>query len=299
MPEITAPITTRTVAANGLSFAIDEAGEGADIALCLHGFPESRLSWRHQLPMLAAAGWHAVAPDLRGYGGTTRPPLQADYHLDHLTADAAALFDVLGAQFDAPGAGRRLLIAHDWGALIAWVFALRKLRALDGLVIMNVPHPKVFTDVMRHSWAQRRKSWYAAFFQLPWLPEALLGARHAEAIGRAFTGMAIDKSAFPPDIIAHYRDNASQPGALTAMINYYRANARALAAEPAPLIETPTLMLWGEEDTALGLELTQGYAPLVRDFELVRFPQVSHWVQQEAPDKVNAAMRAWLGRKLG
>ncbi len=296
-------ITTRTLPANGLTFAVDEAtpesGTSPDIALCLHGFPESRFSWRHQLPMLAARGWHAAAPDLRGYGGTTRPPNKADYHLDHLVADTAALFDALAAEHDPEGKGRRLLIAHDWGALIAWVFALRQTRRLDGLVIMNVPHPKVFTDVMAHSWAQRRKSWYAAFFQLPWLPEAMLGARHAEAIGKAFTNMAVDKSAFPPDVIAHYRDNASQPGALTAMINYYRANPRAIAAEPAPLLKTPTLMLWGEEDTALGLELTEGYGPLVQDFELVRFPGVSHWVQQEAPDKVNAAMGEWLERKLG
>jgi pimeloyl-ACP methyl ester carboxylesterase len=283
-------ITSRTVEANGLTFAIDECGSGEDIALCLHGFPESRYSWRHQLPMLAEQGWHAVAPDLRGYGGSSRPPYKADYQLDHLVADVAALFDALGAK-------RRLLIAHDWGALIAWVFALRQTRALDGLVIMNVPHPRVFTDVMRHSWAQRRKSWYAAFFQLPWLPEAMLGARHAEGIGRAFTDMGVDKSAFPPDVIAHYRDNASKPGALTAMINYYRANASAIAAEPAPLITVPTLMLWGEADTALGLELTEGYGPLVTDFKLVRFPGVSHWVQQEAPEKVNAAMRAWLAEK--
>ena len=284
------PITSRTIEANGLTFAIDECGSGDSVALCLHGFPESRFSWRHQLPMLAEQGWHAVAPDLRGYGGTTRPKARADYHIDNLVADAAALFDALGAK-------RRLLIAHDWGALIAWVFALRQARALDGLVILNVPHPKVFTYAMRNGWAQRRKSWYVAFFQLPWLPEAMLSARHAEGVGRAFTDMAIDKSAFPPEVVAHYRDNASRPGALTAMINYYRANVRAIAAEPSPRIGVPTLMLWGEEDTALGLELTRGYGPLVTDFELVRFPGVSHWVQQEAPQQVNAALATWLDKK--
>jgi pimeloyl-ACP methyl ester carboxylesterase len=285
-------ITTRTLEANGLTFAIDECGDGPDIALCLHGFPESRFSWRHQLPLLAELGWHAVAPDLRGYGGSSRPPHKADYHIDHLVADTAALFDALGAR-------RRLLVAHDWGAIIAWIFALRNTRALDGLIVMNVPHPRVFRDVLKTSWAQKRKSWYAAFFQLPGLPEAMLGARHAEAIGKAFTNMAIDKSAFPPAVIDHYRDNASQPGALTAMINYYRANFVGVLDEPAPVLALLTLLLWGEEDTALGLELTEGYAPLVTDFELVRFPGVSHWVQQEAPEAVNAAMRGWMRRKLG
>ena len=283
-------ITSRHISANGLDFAIDECGSGDAVALCLHGFPESRHSWRHQLPALAAQGWHAVAPDLRGYGQSSRPPHEADYKLDHLVADVAGLFDALGAR-------RRLLVAHDWGALIAWVFALRRVMPLDGLVIMNVPHPKVFADVLAHSWPQRRKSWYVSFFQIPWLPEALLRAGNARAIGRAFTGMAVDKSAFPPEVTDHYRANAMQPGALTAMINYYRANFRDVLSEPAPRIEVPTLMLWGEADTALGLELTEGYAPLVRDFELVRFPGVSHWVQQEAPGPVNAAMAAWLERK--
>ena len=119
-------ISTRTVAANGLTFAIDECGEGDAVALCLHGFPECRFSWRYQLPFLAARGWRAVAPDLRGYGGSSRPPAQADYRLDHLVADVAALFDALGAK-------RRLLVAHDWGALIAWVFAMRRVRPLEGL----------------------------------------------------------------------------------------------------------------------------------------------------------------------
>ncbi len=285
---------TKTIAANGLTFAYDECGSGADIALCLHGFPESRKSWRHQLPVLADAGWHAVAPDLRGYGDSSRPGRQSDYRLDHLVADTAALFDAFGG---AGANGRRLLVAHDWGALIAWVFAQRAPLPLDGLVIMNVPHPKVFADVLARSWAQKRKSWYAAFFQLRWLPEAMLGANGAAAIGKAFTDWAIDKSAFPPEIVEHYRANARAPGALTAMVNYYRANNRALFAEPVVSIDVPTLMIWGEEDQALDIALTEGYGPLVRDFELRRLPRVSHWVQQEAPDKVNAALLDWLARK--
>jgi len=282
-------ITTRTLAANGLSFAIDECGSGPDIALCLHGFPESRFSWRHQLPLLAGLGWHAVAPDLRGYGGSSRPARRADYHIDALVADTAAIFDALGAR-------RRLLIAHDWGAIIAWIFALRETRRLDGLIIMNVPHPAVAREVIRRSWAQKRKSWYVAFFQLPWLPEALLGADRARGIGRAFTDSAVNKANFPPHVIDHYRANAVAPGALTAMINYYRANLPGVLAEPVRVIDTPTLMVWGEQDIALDISLTEGYGPLVRDFSLVRLPQASHWVQQDAPEAVNAALQDWLGR---
>ena len=287
-----AAISTRRVEANGQSFAVDEAGEGDAVALCLHGFPESRFSWRFQLPALAAAGWRTVAPDLRGYGDSSRPASRDAYRIEHLVADAAALFDALGAR-------RRLLVGHDWGAMVAWTFAIQRTRPLDGLVVMNVPHPAVFRHVLRHSWAQRGRSWYVGFFQLPWLPEALLTAGRARAVAQSFHGMAVDKAAFPPDVLEHYRQNALRPGAMTAMLNYYRANFAGFskAAVPSPIIEVPTLMIWGEEDTALGLELTEGYEPYVADFTLERLPGVSHWVQQEAPDAVNARLLAWLGRR--
>lgn len=284
-----AGITTRTIEANGLRFAIDEAGEGENVALLLHGFPESRFSWRHQLEPLAALGWRAVAPDMRGYGDTSRPAERGAYRLEHLVTDAAALFDALGAR-------RRLLIGHDWGAMVAWSFAIAQARPLDGLVAMNVPHPAVFRAVLRRSWRQKARSWYVAFFQIPGLPERLLTRNRARAIGHAFTGMAVDRSAFPREVLEHYRANALKPGAMTAMLAYYRANAGLLlkAAGPSLPIETPTLLVWGERDTALGIELTEGYEGLVEDFTLRRLPNVSHWVQQEAPDAVNAALASWM-----
>ncbi len=282
-------INTRRLQANGLGFTVDEAGDGDAVALCLHGFPESRFSWRHQLPALAGAGWRAVAPDMRGYGDSDRPRGREAYRLDHLIDDVAALFDALGAR-------RRLLIGHDWGAMVAWSFAIRKARPLDGLVVMNVPHPAVFRHALRHSWSQRRRSWYMAAFQLPWVPEAILTAGRGWGVGQAIRGMAVDRSAFPPEVLDVYRSNALKPGAMTAMINYYRANMAGLGDEAVPVIQTPTLMIWGEQDNALGLELTEGYAPLVADFTLERLPGVSHWVQQEAPDEVNRRLLAWLAR---
>lgn len=287
-------ITTRTLEANGLSFVIDEAGEGDNVALFLHGFPESKHSWRHQLPLLAKLGWRAVAFDQRGYGDSSRPKGVKAYDIEHLMADAGAVFDALGAK-------RRLLIAHDWGAAVAWAFAMDRVRDLEGLVIMNVPHPGVFAQNIVANPAQRKKSWYIFFFQIPWLPEWVLTARGAEAVGRAFSDMAVDKSRFSEADLAHYRQNALKPGAATAMVNWYRAGARngmkKWAPGKAPVIDIPTLMIWGEEDTALGIELTEGYEPYVKDFTLNRLPGVSHWVQQEAPEAVNERLESWLKEK--
>lgn len=287
-------ITTRTIQANGLSFVIDEAGEGDDVALFLHGFPESRHSWRHQLPLLANLGWRAVAIDQRGYGESSRPRGVAAYDIENLMADAGAVFDALGAR-------RRLLIAHDWGAIVAWCFAMDRIRDLEGLVIMNVPHPTVFQANIRTNPAQRKKSWYVFFFQIPWLPEWVLTAKGARAIGKAFSDMAVDKSRFSEADLDHYRQNALKPGAATAMVNWYRAGARngmkKWTPGKAPVIDVPTLMIWGEDDTALGIELTEGYGPYVKDFTLQRLPGVSHWVQQEAPEAVNARLETWLKEK--
>jgi pimeloyl-ACP methyl ester carboxylesterase len=279
------------VEANGLSFAIDEAGSGDMLALCLHGFPECRFSWRFQLPLLAELGYRGWAPDLRGYGDTIPIPKGVSaYHLDRLREDVAALIDIAGAK-DVT------LIAHDWGAIIAWTFASRRIRPLSRLVIMNVPHPTIFARVYQQSAAQRRRSWYAAFFQLPWLPEAALTANGARGVKRAFSGMALDQTNFGEDVLQRYADNALRPGGATAMINYYRClgrSSKVMRDGPWPVIETPTLIVWGEEDAALGLELLPGHEDFVRDLTVERLPGVSHWVQQEAPDKVNAILRGWL-----
>lgn len=286
-------IETRFIGANGLTFETLVAGQGnPKFALLLHGFPESSLSWRFQIPFLVALGYEVWAPNLRGYGASSRPVGINNYRLPHLIADVAGLID-MGAN------GRRVtLLAHDWGAIIAWAFAADNVRSLEKLVIMNVPHPARMGEGLQ-TWAQRKKSWYIYFFQLPWLPEALLGANEAAAVGRAFYDMAIDKTNFTPDILAAYRANASLPGALTAMISYYRATirgtdfARYRRGDVKP-ITTPTLMIWGEADTALGVELTDNYEGLVTDMKLVRLPNVSHWVQQEAPNEVNAILGDWL-----
>jgi pimeloyl-ACP methyl ester carboxylesterase len=283
-------IATRTVETNGFRFAVDEAGEGERLALCLHGFPESRFSWRYQLPLLARLGYRAWAPDLRGYGETEpKPQAVSAYLIDRLMDDVAALID-------ASGAKSVTLIGHDWGAGLAWTFAANRVRPLERLVIMNVPHPAVMNAVLRRSFAQLRKSWYMFFFQLPGLPERMMTANDARAVRRAFHDMAVDKTNFTPEALDRYAADAQRPGAMTGMINWYRAafRLRGKLAGPWDVIETPTLIVWGEEDAALGLELLDGTDAHVRDLTVRRLPNVSHWVQQEAPDEVNAILEDWL-----
>lgn len=286
-------IRHRSVQANGIRFHVAEAGIGDRFVLCLHGFPECWFSWRYQLPALADAGYHVWAPDLRGYGETERPLGLESYAIERLIEDVRALIELRGAR-------HVVLLGHDWGALIAWYFAMRCPQALDRLVIMNVPHPGVMERAMRGR--QLLRSWYVLFFQLPWLPERLLSFSDYRAIRQAFVGMARDKSRFPEEVLSVYRDQAARPGALTAMINYYRALVRGGGAERQrrlgyPRINVPTLMIWGEEDAALGKETTYGTERFVSDLTLHYLPGVSHWVQQEAPETVNRILLDWLATK--
>jgi pimeloyl-ACP methyl ester carboxylesterase len=285
-------IETRFVDANGMRFEVDTCGAGDRLALCLHGFPEHSFSWRYQLPMLADLGYQAWAPNLRGYGNSSRPEGTAAYSIENLMADVAALID-------ASGCREVVLLAHDWGAVIAWHFAMRRMRPLARLVICNVPHPGPAQKALSKGFAQLKKSWYIFFFQIPRLPEWLLGRDGARAIGEAFRGSAVDKTRFPDEVLEVYRRNAAQPGALTAMINYYRALVRGGGAKRQremgyPVIETPTLMVWGEDDVALTKETTYGTEAYVRDLTIRYLPHVSHWVQQEAPEAVNAMIGAFL-----
>ena len=279
------------VEANGQRFEVETWGSGDRLALCLHGFPELAYSWRFQAPLLVELGYRVWAPNQRGYGASSRPRATSAYRIDNLMNDVAALID-------ASGATSVTLIAHDWGAIVAWWFAIRRLRPLERLVIMNVPHPALFR-LGKVGLRQMLRSWYVGFFQIPWLPEQLLGRDDAAPIAHLIRGSSADRSRFPRDVLDVYRRNAAQPGALTAMFAWYRANfgrggLRAQYALGVPGIDVPTLMLWGERDTALGIETTYGTEKHVRDLTLRYLPGVSHWVQQEAPETVNTMLAAFL-----
>jgi epoxide hydrolase 4 len=287
-------VTATWVEANGLTFEVAQAGAGDHLALCLHGFPELNYSWRYQMPMLAKMGYRVWAPNQRGYGESTKPAGIENYTVDKIVADAAALFD-------ASGATRLTIIGHDWGGAIAWLFAINKVRPIERLIVMNLPHPHCFAAALKH-WPQRLRSGYIAAVQLPWVPEWWLARNDAIAIRRAFSGMAIDKSRFPDDVLDVYAAAAQKPGALTAMLNWYRAAVRypdRMVMANDGRVDVPVLIIWGEEDSALGLETLEGTERYVADLTIRRLAGVSHWVQQEAPEAVNAILAEWLRAEHG
>jgi epoxide hydrolase 4 len=292
--EIDDRIRTEFVEANHLRFEVDMCGDGDRLALCLHGFPEHSISWRYQLPMLADLGYKAWAPNMRGYGNSSVPMFMEDYSVENLMAD-------VGALIDAAGCDEVVLIAHDWGAVIAWYFAIRQIRPLDKLIICNVPHPVPAQKAFRKGFAQLRKSWYIIYFQLPGLPELMmrLSMRRGRGMGNLIQDTASNPANFPDEVIEIYDENGSRPENQTAMINYYRALVRGGGGKRQsdlgfPTIDTPTLMIWGEDDMALTKETTYGTDEVVKNLTLRYLPRISHWVQQDAPQEVNAMMSAFL-----
>ncbi|HVZ34468.1 MAG TPA: alpha/beta fold hydrolase [Polyangiaceae bacterium] len=284
-----ARLDTRLVETRGLRFEVAACGAGDRLALLLHGFPDTPHSYRRQMPLLARLGYRVWAPYLRGYGKSDKPRGVRAYTLDALENDVTDLID-------ASGARSVLLVGHDWGGGIAWSYAMHGTRPLERLVVLNSPHPECLRRGLRTR-AQLARSWYMFFFQLPWLPELLLRARDCRAITDAVRGTAVHPEHFSDEDMEVLRRNAREPGALTAMLNYYRAMRLSGARtrdRGVATIRVPTLLLWGERDQALGKELTYGTERFVENLTIRYLPDASHWVQQDAPEAVNAILEEWL-----
>lgn len=301
------------VETNGVRLHCAIDGEGP-LVILLHGFPECWYSWRHQLAALAPV-CRVVAPDLRGYNESDRPPGVEAYRTEILVEDVLGLVRAFGEQ-------EATIVGHDWGGAIAWLFASRHPEATRRLAVLNCPHPAIMADHLRRNPRQLLRSWYMFFFQIPWLPETLLGLNRAWAIANGIRRSAVQAHRFSDDDLERLRDAASRPGALRAAINYYRAMFRSPEAQaglPAwwrrflygdstaapdaprtvddwPRIHCPTLLIWGEQDIALGRELVEGTERLIAaPFTLRLVPDAGHWVQQEQPEVVNAALLEFLG----
>jgi pimeloyl-ACP methyl ester carboxylesterase len=277
----------RDIITNGIRMHYVTQGHGPLIIL-LHGFPEFWYSWRLQIPCLADLGYKVVAPDLRGYNDTDKP--YRGYDVGTLLQDIVGLIKGLGQ-------GKAIIIGHDWGGVLAWMFAMAYPQMIERLVVLNAPHVGPLRRELRTP-KQMRKSWYVLAFQIPWLPEYLLGRNHARLVGQMIADSAVQKDAFPPDVLARYRNAMSKPGALHASINYYRMLVRhsinQLGRSKIATIQVPTLLIWGEQDIALDISLTEGLEQWVPDLQIRRIPDSGHWVQQEKPELVNQYLRTFL-----
>jgi len=260
--------------------------EGPPLIL-LHGFPEFWYGWRRQIGPLAQAGYRVIVPDQRGYNLSDKPAGIREYRGETLVADLLGLMQAL----DLP---RASLIGHDWGAAVAWWAAAAYPQRIRRLVILNVPHPRVMARALRTSWRQRLRSWYIAFFQLPRVPELLLRAAGFAAMRAGLRRSARVKTFSAADLNA-YRQAWAQPGALTAMLNWYRAAARNRPRiSLQEKIRVPTLMIWGARDIALGLELARASLGWCEYGQLVVLEEATHWVQHDAAGEVNRLLLGFL-----
>lgn len=298
------PINHGYANVNGIRLHYAESGSGDKLVILLHGFPEFWYSWRHQLEALAPS-YHLVAPDMRGYNLSDKPGRVEDYRVEVLVDDVVGLIDHFGA-------GQAAIVAHDWGAGVAWVVGQKYPERVSKLVVLQVPPAAVWRQNM--SLRQLLRSWYMFFFQLPRLPEWAIGRNNFAALDKTFTESVARKHTFNSEDIKQYKEALARPGAVTAAVNYYRANVRRVMSKRHAKgeasnvekrtkqtssdgrIRVPTLFIFGEQDFAILSATVKGIAQVVdAPYRELRIADSGHWVQNEAAEEVNAALLDFLG----
>lgn len=322
LPELLLPDSSPEA---GIHLAVHEQGEGFPVVLC-HGFPELGFSWRHQLPALAAAGFRALAPDQRGYGGSDRPDPVEAYDMQHLTGDLAGLLDALELE-------RAVFVGHDWGGFVVWGMAVLHPERVAGVVGVNTPYlhrpPAPPMQILRKRLNGDDERLYLLWFQRPGEADALLGANTRLVFeklmrrgfrrdpgtvprtdGRGGAGMnpfrRIREVENPgavlltPEELDHYTQVFTRTG-FTGGINWYRNFDRNWETVPGygvARIQVPCLMVTSEWDLALPPAMASGMPALVPDLETVMIPECGHWTQQEKPEELNRILVDWLGRRF-
>src|SRR5207248_261407 len=275
------------VPSNGISLHAVAAGPAnGPLVVLLHGFPEFWYGWRQQIAPLAASGLWIIAPDQRGYNLSDKPAGIPAYRLDTLADDMLGLADALGHR-------RFAVIRHDWGGVVAWHLASRNPERVTRAAILNAPHPGTLRRYARAHPRQALRSWYVAYFQLPYLPELGLRAGGFWGLRRALRRTS-RPGTFTGEDLRDYREAWAQPGALTAMLNWYRA-LRLSTASPAPArVTMPVRVIWGDRDAFLETGLAEASAALCDQAEVFRLPHATYWVQHEESDAVNRLLTEFL-----
>jgi pimeloyl-ACP methyl ester carboxylesterase len=281
------PIAHSRIKTNGIELHVAAAGDvNAPLLILLHGFPEFWFAWRDYMSSLAASGFYVVAPDQRGYNLSEKPVGTDAYRLEILADDIAGLASALGREtFQIAG--------HDWGGSVAWSIASRHGSRLERMVVLNAPHPAVWLRAMNINPEQRRQSGYVRFLQLPWLPEALLRLRGYQGVAKAFA--TARPEGFTTHVMQSYRDAWSAPGALSAMLNWYRAILRHPMPMPAPgALSTRCLIIWGDTDPFAVARLADESAALCAAAEVIHLQDTGHWLIHDAREMVLGHLRRFL-----
>ncbi|MGZ6008103.1 MAG: alpha/beta fold hydrolase [Rhizomicrobium sp.] len=265
---------------NDVTLHVAEAGPGnGPLVILLHGFPEFWFGWRYQIAALVSAGFHVVMPDQRGYDLSDKPVGIANYDVDKLAGDVVAL----AAHYTNEPFR---LVGHDWGAVAAWWTTTRFSQKVRTLCVLNCPHPAIWRDAMDNDPVQRRASWYVRVFSFPWLPEMMMRSGNFRALVGAIRG---SKTPVSEDEANEYRRAWAQPGALTAMINWYRAILKRKFEPIAPgNIAVPVHIIWGQQDPYALPALAEASKALCANATLTFLPEATHWVAHDEPERVNA-----------
>jgi pimeloyl-ACP methyl ester carboxylesterase len=290
----TAPVALPT----GVTLNVQAGGPAeAEPIVLLHGFPESHRTWREVAPALAR-DFRVIAPDQRGFGASDKPEGVESYKTERIVEDLVALADALGI-------GRFTLVGHDWGGAVAWLAALKHPDRVRRLVIVNAPHPLIFQKTLIDDPAQRSASQYIRAFRNPLMEKGIEAMGYEAFFAKTFASHA-DISRLPDEERQAYIDDWSQPGAMTAMLNWYRASeilvpepgeeaeAPAWTLLPFPHVSPPTLVVWALKDVALLPIQLEGLNALVDDLRIVTVPDAGHFVPWEKPEPVIAAIRDFM-----
>jgi len=283
-------MTSNFIQANGVKLHYINEGTG-ELVVLLHGFPEFWYGWKNQISVLSKQ-YRVVAPDMRGYNLSDKPTNVSDYKIEVLAKDIADLIKALGAE-------KAIVVGHDWGAAVAWAVAALHPEVVKKLAILNVPHPaKMQQAFMKFNFSQWKKSWYIFFFQLPFLPEKLVGNK--DFFKRTFDNMCQRKNIFSEEDLHKYAEAYRQPGTITAALNYYRAAFRGVTSGVVfPKIKAPVMVLWGEHDKALGKELTYNTDKFCEGSFEIHYDNTSgHFIQHENPEWVNEKLLKFFSAPL-
>jgi pimeloyl-ACP methyl ester carboxylesterase len=269
----------RRIEGDGVALAVHDEGQGPAVLL-LHGFPDSSHLWRHQIEALVGAGFRVIAPDLRGFGDSDKPEAVEEYGITRSVADMLAILDTLGIE-------RTHVVGHDWGAGVAWVLAIMAPERVERLVVLSVGHPNTFREPTIE---QREKSWYTLFFQFEGVAEELLARNGWELLRELSRG---------DGDLERYLADLSRPGALTAALNWYRANGdprhQVGSRPPLAAVAAPTLGIWSSGDNYLTEDLILRSAEHVTGpWRYERIEGASHWLQLDAPERVNELLLEFL-----